>query len=55
MSFGMYLLPCFRQHLSVVLHDDKGFLYDLILHATCPYQSGFLANFNYRSPSALMT
>ncbi|KDU95171.1 hypothetical protein GLUCORHAEAF1_09710 [Komagataeibacter rhaeticus AF1] len=50
MSFAMYLLPCFSQHLSVVLHDDKGFLYDLIFHATCPYQSGFPANFNHRLP-----
>ncbi|WP_456303974.1 hypothetical protein, partial [Gluconobacter oxydans] len=44
----MYLLPCFRQHFSVVLHDDKGFLYDLIFHATCPYQAGFPANFDHR-------
>jgi hypothetical protein len=51
----MYRLPCFSQHLSVVLHDDKGFLYDLIFHATCPYQSGFPANFDHRFPTALMT
>ena len=47
----MYLLPCFRQHLSVVLHDDKGFLYSLILYATCPYQAGFPANFDHSFPT----